>query len=438
MKSSLIHRFINLSKLSESRILHFILFLFLIVLTLQLSAQSNKLTSVFDDYVEKTLQEWNATGVIIVVVKDGKLDFVKGYGTRQFGKDLLPNDETLFHIASHSKSITAAAIGILIEEGKLSWGDPVYKYIQEFQFVDDYVSQNTTIRDILSHRTGLPHSVGSMIDPNYSFSDLILDLKDTKPVINFREGHSYSNIGYVLAGEIITRVSGLSYTDFVVQRIFEPLGMTQSFTGITQLKGSTGDPNDIRNIFFPARQEEGGAYSTNWGKGFNTLYDPAGGIITTADDISKWLIMQLQEGEYNGKQFLNVETIREMHKSQIVVEPLVINTMVYDWVKLHNPHLQFITYGLGWFLYDYNGLKVSEHTGLGTNRCSISIIPEVNLCIAACTNTMTSTPDGFRDMRIVSALKLKIIDFYTDVPERDWSSIFLKIHEDEVARIQNR
>ncbi|MBA7542657.1 hypothetical protein ES705_34981 [subsurface metagenome] len=223
-----------------------------------------------------------------------------------------------------------------------------------------------------------------------------------------------------------------------MQRIFYPLGMNSSFTGTAQLKANMGDPNEIENIFLPVRKKANKVTSTNWGIGFNNLYNSAGGIITTADDIAKWLIMQIQEGEYHGKRLLKIETVREMHKSQVVVEPLVIGSNEYDWVKLHNPRLHFITYGLGWFLYDYNGLKVSEHTGLGTNRCSILIIPEENLCIAACTNNVTSTPDGFRDMRIVSALKLKLIDYYTDAPETDWSSLFLKIHEDEVDRAKSK
>jgi CubicO group peptidase (beta-lactamase class C family) len=401
--------------------------------TIESFAQSSPLNSEFDEYVEKTMLDWNAPGMIIAIVKDGKPDFVKGYGTRKYAEDLLPDNRTLFHIASHSKSLTAAAIGILVDEGKLSWDDPVQKYIQEFRFVDEYVTENTTIRDILTHRSGLPHTVGSMTDPDYDFPDLILDLKNTGPVTGFRERHSYSNVGYAIAGEIIARVSGLSHADFVAQRIFGPLGMSRSFTGATQLQSELGDLKGIENIFLPARLEKDGAYSTDWGAGFNALYDPAGGTITTADDVLRWLTMQLQEGEYFGERLLNVETVREMHRSQIVVEPLVIGSVEFDWVKLHNPFLHFITYGLGWFIYDYNGLKVLEHTGLGTNRCSISIIPQENLGIAVCTNALTSGPDAFRDIRIASALKLRIIDSYTGATEVDWSSIFFKIHEDEVA-----
>ncbi|MFC1539507.1 serine hydrolase domain-containing protein [Candidatus Latescibacterota bacterium] len=398
----------------------------------KLYAQSHPLDKKFDGYVEKTLKDWQAPGVIISVVKDGKHVFAKGYGTRKYGENLLPDENTFFHIASHSKSFTAASIAILVDEGKLSWDDPVKKYIPEFQFSDSYVTENITIRDILLHRAGLPFLIGSMNNSDYSINDLMRDLKTSNPVTGLRERHSYTNVGYAIAGEIVARVSGMNWNDFVTQRIFKPLSMNSSYANAVSLSKALGDPNEIDNIFLPARKEGEVVTSIDWGESFNSVYAPAGGIITTADNIAKWMIMQLQEGEYNGKRLISVEAIREMHKPQVIVAPLLFGSRELDWAELHNPFGHFITYGLGWFSYDYRDLKIDEHTGLGTNSSSIAVVSEKQLGIAVCTNCVTTNPDVWRDMRMAVALKLKVIDYFFGAPETDWSSIFLQIHKNKM------
>ena len=389
------------------------------------------------DYVEKTLADWQAPGVIISVVKDGEQVFAKGYGVRKCGENVPPDNNTLFHIASHSKPIAAASMAMLVDEAKLDWDDPVRKYIPEFQFSDTYTTEETTIRDLLSHRAGLPfflgnlsgpdHAVQKFSQPDYRFNDILDDLKTSKPITGFRERHSYTNVGYAIAGEVIARVSGMSWEDFVTQRIFEPLGMTSSYTRTTRLCEALGDPNKIENIFLPARKDGDAFTPVEWG-GFNSVYSPAGGVISTADDIAKWMIMQLQEGVYNGERLISVEAVREMHKPQMIVAPLLFGSGELDWAELHNPFGHFITYSLGWFCYDYQDRKVDEHTGLGTSRSSIAVIPEENLGVAVCTNACFSSPDVWRDMRMTGALKMKVIDYFIDAPETDWSSAFLEIH----------
>ena len=390
--------------------------------------RSQLLDEKFDAYVEETLEDWQAPGAIISVVKDGEHTLTRGYGTRRCGEDLLPDENTLFHIASHSKPIAAASVALLVDEGKVDWDDPLRQFIPEFQFSDSYTTEKTTVRDVLTHRAGLRFSVGSTEEPDYCFSDLLEDLRTSEPVAGLRERHSYTNAGYAILGEVVARVSGISWEDFVMHRIFEPLGMTSSYTSTGRLSRDLGDPNEIENIFLPAHRNGDVVASGDWPTGSNSVFAPAGGVVTTADDLTKWLIMQLQDGLHKGERLISTEAVREMHTSQVIVVPLLHGSRELDWAELHNPLGHFTTYGLGWFCYDYLDRKVDEHTGLGVNRSSIAVIPEENLGVVVCTNACFSTPDVWRDMRMTGALKMKVIDYFIDAPETDWSSAFLEIH----------
>lgn len=393
--------------------------------------ESHHLDEKFDAYVEKTLNDWQLPGVIISVVKDGKPVFAKGYGLRDVNRGLPPDENTLFHIASHSKPIAAVSIAMLVDERKLDWDDPVKQYIPDFEFADSRTVELITLRDILSHRAGLPFVVGSLRDPDFTFADLLDELKKTKPVAGLRERHSYTNTGYAIAGAVLAQVSGMSWEDFVHHRIFKPLGMSSSYTSCSRLRKERGNLKALENIFIPATKSGETFTSLEWGSGFNVTYAPAGGVLTTSADIANWLIMQLNEGVYAEKRLISVESIHEMHKSQTVVAPLVYLAKEWNWKDLHNPFGHFLTYGLGWFSYDYQDRKIDEHTGMGTNCSSISVVPEENLGIAVCTNADSTYagPDGWRDMRMTCALRMKVIDAFLGASDKDWSSIFWRIHK---------
>lgn len=425
----------TLSFFSFQRILAPILLLFLWSFTgcRPSQTQTQPLDEEFDAYVEKTLRDWKAPGVMISVVKNGKHVFAKGYGTRKFGENLPINENTLVQIASHTKPITAAALAMLVDEGKLSWDDPVKKHIPEFQLSNPYATEKTTIRDLLTHRAGFPGVLGGFNNPDYSFNDLLRDLQTRKPVTGFRERHSYSNVGFAIAGEVVARVSGMSWEDFVTQRILQPLGMSSSYASTNRLWNDLGDPNNVENIFIPARKNDGVVTLGDWSEcSCGYIYAPAGGVITTAVDIAKWMIMQLQEGEYNGKRVISAKAIREMHTPQTIVAPFWGRSHI-NWADLHNPLAHFITYGLGWISFDYRGRKIDEHPG-GWMSSFVTVVPEENLGVAVCTNAYYSDPDSWESLRMVSALKLKVVDLFLGAPETDWSAEFLRIHQEEAAR----
>lgn len=242
----------------------------------------------------------------------------------------------------------------------------------------------------------------------------------------FRERLSVSQVGFAIAGEVVARVSGMSWKDFVTQRILQPLGMSSSYASTTRLWQDRGDPNNVENIFIPARKNDGVVTLSDWSEcSCGYIYAPAGGVITTAVDIAKWMIMQLQEGEYNGKRLISAKAIREMHTPQMIIN--------VNWIDESNPLAHFITYGLGWVSYDYRGRRVDEGPGGGMSSI-VTVVPEENLGVAVCTNAYYSSPDSWESLRMVSALKLKVIDAFIGAPETDWSAEFLRIHQEEVAR----
>jgi len=186
-----------------------------------------------DELVNKALTSFNILGIAVAIIKDGEILHAKGYGVRNINNKAKVNADTLFQIASNSKSMTAAALAILIDEGKLQWNDKVIDYLPEFRLVDPYATREFTITDLLTHRSGLPLGAGDLLiwpdEENTSLQDVLKALSVIKPVSSFRSEFAYDNLLYILAGEIVARVSGMSWADFVEKRLFKPLGMNDCF-----------------------------------------------------------------------------------------------------------------------------------------------------------------------------------------------------------------
>ncbi|OVE79611.1 hypothetical protein BVY01_01955, partial [bacterium I07] len=336
---------------------------------------------------------------------------------------LLPNENTLVTIASLTKAFTAAAIAILVDEKKLSWDDPIKKYIPEFQFVNRFISDNTTLKDLLMHRAGLPpDALGGVNNPQYGAVELLNDLKDKRPSAGFREHVNYSNVNYSLAGEVVFRVSGMDWPTFIEQRIFKPLDMSSTFATPSRLKEKYGDPNKLENIFIRA-VKKGDKIISNKFFGYDFFYAPAASIITTGIDISKWMMMQLQGGRYNEKQIISPEAIFEMHNPQII-EDIAWAKSQNVWWKAKRDHFHpLLAYGLGWWIYDYQGRREVEHGGATAGSSVLALVYEGNLGIFITTNAVFP---NWESHKMLDALKLKIMDIYFDLPETDWSGKFLQ------------
>jgi len=326
-----------------------------------------------DALVERTLQTFEVPGIAVAIVKDGKVVHSKGYGVKSVLTKEKVDANTLFGIASNSKAFTAAALAMLVDEGKLKWDDKVVAYIPEFKMYDDYVTNEFTIRDLLTHRSGLGLGAGDlMIWPdgnNFTTEDIIRNLQYLKPVSAFRTKYDYDNLLYIVAGEVVHRASGLTWCDFIENRMMKPLQMDHSAGSFLRLK-------DTSNVIAPHVPTDGKLKVISRYKG--SAFDAAAGIYSSADDLSKWVIMQLAHGKYDSdKTLFSEKQQREMWSSQTVMP----NNAIPPYRS------NFKTYGLGWQLTDLDGYKQVSHTGgLDGIVTQILMIPEINLGIIVLTN----------------------------------------------------
>jgi CubicO group peptidase (beta-lactamase class C family) len=379
-----------------------------LVLTLALSvapcafAQEAPLQG-FDEYVNKALKDWEVPGVGVAIVKNDKVVLAKGYGVRKLG-DLTPvDDRTIFAIGSSSKAFTAAALAMLVDEGKIKWDDPVTKHLPGFELYDPYASKEMTVRDLLCHRSGLDRGDLMWYGSDYGRDEIIRRARFLKPSWSFRSQFGYQNIMYLTAGQIIQAVTGKSWDDFIKERFFKPLGMAASSASVNDLKASD-------NVATPHGKIDDKVMAIPWRNIDNIA--PAGSINSNVAEMTAWVRLQLSDGEFAGQRLLSSGAIKETQKSHTVVPYEV------PWSLLF-PDAHFLNYGLGWFLSDYRGRKVVEHGGnIDGMSALVAFIPEEKLGLVVLTNLSGS------EMR--TALKLRIFDAFLGGEAKDWSAIHLK------------
>ncbi|MGX7668367.1 serine hydrolase [Flavobacterium pedocola] len=358
-----------------------------------------------DALVEKTMKSFDVPGIAVAIVKDGKVIHSKGYGVKSIITKQKVDENTLFGIASNSKAFTAAALAILVDEGKLNWDDKVKKYIPEFKMYNEYVTNEFTIRDLLTHRSGLGLGAGDlMIWPDghdFTSKDIINNIQYLKPVSAFRTKYDYDNLLYVIAGEVIERVSKQSWAEFVENRIMKPLEMNNSVGNWSRLKDTT-------NSIVPHVPIDGKLKVTTRYK--SRIMDAAGGIYTNVNDLSKWLILQMNKGKYgNNQQLFSTAQHTEMWTPQTILP----NRAAPPYNTL------FRAYGLGWQLQDVKGkLQVSHTGGLEGIVTQTLMIPELQLGIIVLTNQQA----GGAFYAISNTIK----DSYLGGKSEDWVAKFSK------------
>ena len=357
-----------------------------------------------DEYAAKAGQDWKVPGFAVAIVKDDKVVFAKGYGVRELNKPDAVDSNTLFAIASNSKAFTAAAVAILVDEGKLKWDDPVTKYLPWFQLYDPYVTREMTVRDLLCHRSGLATFSGDLLwyESNYSRDEVVRRARFLKPTTSFRSSFGYQNIMFVAAGEIIRVVTGKTWDEFVRERFFIPLGMTRTITTHKQLMAAT-------NVATPHNELKGTIRVIRYGNVDNA--GAAGGIKSSVTDMAQWIRLQLGRGTFEGKKIFSANLSREMWT------PHTIASGISEQGEKFNPTTHFNLYGLGWGLSDYQGRKVVAHGGgLDGMVSRVALMPEENLGLVVLTNSETALPN---------ILSNKIFDLFLGVPKRDWNAEFL-------------
>ncbi len=357
-----------------------------------------------DRYFATALREWPVPGMAVAIVKDGEVVLAKGYGVRDVRRSDPVDENTLFAIASNTKAFTATALGMLVDEGKVSWDDRVRSHLPYFQLYDPYVSQDMRIRDLLSHRSGLGTFSGDLLwyGTPYTGEEVVRRARYLKQAFPFRGGYGYSNLMFIAAGEVVRAASGRSWAEFVRERILEPLGMDRTVTSVRGLEG-------MENVATPHKNLPGDELVPlewyNW-----DAMAAAGGIISSVRDMSRWLRLQLARGEWEGRRLFSEAVSREMWTPHNPFRVTAASERMY-------PSTHFRAYGLGWSLMDYRGRAVVSHGGGYDGMFSrVALVPEEDLGMVILTNSMTSLP---------AALMYRILDAYLGGEERDWAAEML-------------
>jgi CubicO group peptidase (beta-lactamase class C family) len=364
-----------------------------------------------DAWVQRSMKTFNVPGMAIAIVKDGKVVVSKGYGVRKLGEPTPVDDATLFGIASNTKAFTAAALGILVDEKKVAWDDPVVKHLPTFEMYDPWVSREIQVRDTLSHRAGLGLGAGDLLfwpDTDVTREQVVAAARYLKPATSMRTRYAYNNLMFVVAGEIVAAASGKSYDDFVRERIFTPLGMTSTVISATTFKPG---------VNFAVPHSRGWHFSgelkpIQWTQ--DSTWAAAAGIKSNVRDLSKWVTVQLDHGQIDATHRLFSESVsNDMWTPQInlrITEPQL------PALKATKPN--FSGYALGWSMRDYRGRKIVSHGGALTGMLStVQLVPEEKLGIVLLTNQ--------EEGGAMSAIVYHILDHYLGATTTtDWIAAY--------------
>lgn len=357
-----------------------------------------------DTYVNRALAEWKIPGVSVCIVKNGKVVLMKGYGVKELGTNDKVDENTLFMIGSNSKAFTATALAMLEADKKLSLDDKVQKWLPDFKLYDPWVAKEANIRDLLCHRLGFETFQGDFMyfDSDLTTAEVREKMGNLKPMYGFRSKWGYTNSAFMTAGEIIPKVTGLSWADFVTQRIFKPLGMNNSLALSKDIKTAENKCAAHTVVI-------GELKKIPYGNIDNLA--PAGSISSSVNDMSKWVIAQLNNGKLDGKEIIPSSAI-----AQTRTPHSIMGNGGHMFNKAH-----FNLYGLGWFIEEYAGRKIVAHTG-GINGfvTSVCLVPEEKLGIIVLTNT---DANGFYE-----ALRNEIQDAMLGLPFRNYSNVYMSYH----------
>jgi CubicO group peptidase (beta-lactamase class C family) len=364
-----------------------------------------------DDLIQNTLKTFDVPGMSVGIIKDGNIVYSKGFGVSSLTTKQKMDDQTLVGIASNSKGFTCTALAMLADEGKLDFNDKVSKFIPEFQMYEPYVSQEITIKDLITHRAGLGLGQGDLMffpeGGSFTIDDIIHNIRYLKPKNSFRNTMDYNNIMFIVAGEIIHRISGLSWADFIEQKIMKPVGMNSSFGSYNRAKTA-----GVKNIIDAHAPVDGKAIQVT--HDWNETANAAGGIVTNIKDMLIWAEFLMNNfTTKDGKKLVSDKQIQQLWQMQQPI-PMALN----------NPYdSHFYGYGMGWFLSDVKGHFQVQHTGglIGTVT-QFTLIPDLKLGIVVLTNQQ----QGVAFNTITNTVK----DDYLGIPDRNW----LKTYSERTAK----
>jgi CubicO group peptidase (beta-lactamase class C family) len=351
-----------------------------------------------DAYAQTVMNTWKGPGMAVAIVKDDKVVLQKGYGTRELGSNAPVDENTVFAIASNSKAFTTASLAMLVDEKKLNWDDKVSKYLPDFEMYDPWVTNELTVRDLVTHRVGLDTFSGDLLwyETTYSADEILRRVRYLPRVSSFRTRFGYQNLMFIAAGKVIEKVSGKTWCDFVTERILRPLSMNRTVCSINNLPDNAAWPHNesggtLRKLH---RGNVDGAYS-------------AAALNSSVADLSKWVRTQLAGGKFEGKQIFSEAQGWAMHQQYLAQQVSLQGSR-------NNPTTHFSGVAMGWFVSDYQGRKVINHSGGLDGMLSYTVlIPEEKTGFVILTNNESPS---------FAIMMNKIRDVMLGAPKRDYNA----------------
>lgn len=350
------------------------------------AAETTQSLDGFDEFVNTTIQDWKVPGVAIAIVKDGEVLLSRGYGKRDLAQSLDVTPKTLFSIGSATKAFTTMALGMLADEGKLDWDTPVKHYLPTFKLYDSFATERMTPRDLVTHRSGLPRHDLLWYGSERTRKELFDHLQYLEPTKDLRAVWQYQNLMYMVAGYLAGEIAGASWEEFVQKRIFDRLGMNSTLFSTTQGQ-QTADfslpymeqKDEVKLIPF---------YEEQWAVG------PAGSIVSNVADMSKWVLLHINKGKYEGDQVISTGQLAQMHAPQMVIGDAA-----------QYPEMLASSYGLGWFVVPYRGHTMIHHGGnIDGFSALVTFLPADNFGMVVLTNLNANPVPGIITYNICDRL----------------------------------
>ena len=368
----------------------------------------------FDQYVKRVMETFAVPGLSVAIVKDGKVVLAKGYGVRRMGDPAPVDAKTRFGIASNTKLFTATALALLVEEGKVEWDKPVIDYLPAFAMSDPYVTHELTIRDLLVHRSGLGLGAGDLLwwpPSTYNRKEIARRIRYIPLATSFRSAYAYDNVLYLVAGEVIEAVSGQTWEDFVRNRILNKVGMSDSdvrHSGAAEggdVAGTHAEVNDTVRPVQPFTSD-----NTN----------PAGGIMSGAADMSKWMMVQLDSGRVaDGSRLFSPASAKQLWRE---VTPTPIGDLPPGMEALAHLRPTMSGYALGLGVRDYRGHILRQHTGgLPGYVSKVAMIPDLRLGVVVLTNQESGLA--------FESIVLRVLDYYIGAKAPDYPAFFQQLRQ---------
>lgn len=384
----------------------------LLFLSLQATGQDPDPVALLDSYASEIIPAWEVPGLALAVVSGGELVLAKGYGVTELGASTAVDANTLFAIASTTKAMTVALLGTQVDAGELAWDDRVSLHLPGFELADPFVTREVTIRDLLTHRTGLAYAEGLWYGSDRTRSEILERVALIPSAYSLRDGFIYQNIMYLAAGQLSAQVAGVSWEQLIDERLFGPLDMPRSTptTSAAQLISNVARPHDrVGGEILVIENEIGDALA------------PAGAVWSSVQEMSHWMRMLLAGGEWSGERVLSEASVAEMFAPQTVIR----GGGAYPYLHMLEPHWN--TYGLGWFQLDYNGRAVSFHTGsIDGMSAIVGLVPDEGLGIVVLANL------DHAELR--HALLWKTLDLFAgELEGRDWSAELLPFYAERAS-----